>query len=131
MLKEDVCKYSIVIPCYNSGKWLAELISRIDATMSPRGETFEILLVNDASPGNTWEVIQQLVKRYPFVVGLDLLFNTGQYRATICGLEYANGELIIIMDDDLQHLPEEIPVLINAIRQRPELDCVMGIYVLK
>ena len=119
-------EYSIVIPCYRSGPWLEELVRRIDRTMSPAGRSFELLLVNDASPDETWTVIERLVREFPFVRGFDLQFNTGQFRATMCGLDQADGEFIVIMDDDLQHQPEDIPTLINALRQSPRLDCIMA-----
>src|SRR5262249_51435602 len=67
-------------------------------------------------------------ERTPCVRGIDLLFNAGQFRATICGLEQAQGPFLITMDDDGQHPPEEIPVLIHALRGRPDLDCVFGAY---
>jgi glycosyltransferase involved in cell wall biosynthesis len=126
-----MCTNSIVIPCYCSGPWLEELVRRIDLVMRRRGEPFEVVLVNDASPDDTWKTIQRLARRYDCVRGIDLLFNTGQFRATLCGLEQAAGELIVVMDDDLQHPPEEIPKLIDAIRRHPELDCVMGAYAAK
>jgi dolichol-phosphate mannosyltransferase/undecaprenyl-phosphate 4-deoxy-4-formamido-L-arabinose transferase len=121
-------QYSIVIPCYRSGKWLDELVSRISAAMSASGSAFEILLVNDASPDDTWQVICDLARRYTSVRGLDLQFNVGQYRATLCGLQHAQGRFLITMDDDLQHPPEELPRLISALAEHPEWDCVMGRY---
>ena len=123
-----MCKFSIVIPCYCSGDWLPELVERIDKTMRVYGESFEVILVNDASPDNTWHHIAELAQQYSFVHGVDLLFNTGQQRTTICGLERARGEYVILMDDDLQHLPEEIPRLIRAMQSETAPDCVMGIY---
>ena len=91
--------------------------------------SFEVILVNDASPDDeTWEAIRELVLAYPFVRGFDLLFNSGQFRATICGFEHAEGDLIVTMDDDLQHPPEELPRLLEALRTQPAVDCVMGAY---
>jgi dolichol-phosphate mannosyltransferase/undecaprenyl-phosphate 4-deoxy-4-formamido-L-arabinose transferase len=94
--------------------------------MANCGEPFEILLVNDASNDDTWPVIRRLAEANPRVQGLNLLFNVGQFRATICGMEHARGELILTMDDDLQQLPEDIPKLIRALRERPDVDCVIG-----
>ncbi len=119
---------SIVIPCYRSGRWLPELVERIIAAMDGLDLAYEIVLVNDASPDGTWNAIEQLVAEYPCVRGFDMLFNVGQFRATLCGLEHARGELIVTMDDDLQHPPEEIATLLEAIRARPEVDCVIGAY---
>lgn len=122
----DMCNYSIVIPCYCSGPWLTELVDRIDVVMRARNEPFEIVLVNDASPDNTWDVIREVARRYPCVRGIDLQFNTGQHRATLCGLEHTCGDLIILMDDDMQHLPEELPKLIDTMVELPDTDCVMA-----
>jgi len=121
-------RYSLVIPCYRSGLWLGELVARIAAVLVPRGQPFEVLLVNDASPDDTWETIERLAKAQDFVVGIDLLFRTGQFRATLCGFQHARGELIITLDDDLQHPPEEIPTLIEALESQPAWNCVAAEY---
>jgi dolichol-phosphate mannosyltransferase/undecaprenyl-phosphate 4-deoxy-4-formamido-L-arabinose transferase len=120
-------QYTIVIPCYRSENWLEELVSRVDIVMTSIGEPFELILVNDASPDNTWTEIQRVAKKYPFVRAFDMFTNVGQFRALLCGFEHARGQLIITMDDDLQHPPEEIPKLITALKAQPNLDCIMGI----
>ncbi len=104
------------------------MVGRIVAAMQITDLPFEVLLVNDASPDDTWKAIEQAVADHPTVRGFDMLFNVGQFRATMCGLEQARGELIVTMDDDLQHLPEDIPKLVEAIRGRPDVDCVIGAY---
>jgi dolichol-phosphate mannosyltransferase/undecaprenyl-phosphate 4-deoxy-4-formamido-L-arabinose transferase len=121
-----MCEYSIVIPCYRSGPWIDVLVDRIDTAMQPLGQTYEVILVNDASPDDTWPAIEQASRRHPTVRGIDLLFNVGQYQATICGFESARGRSIITMDDDLQHPPEQLPVLIRALEQRPDIDCIFA-----
>lgn len=126
-----MCEYSVVIPCYRSAAWLEELVERVVLQMSSGYEPFEIVLVNDASPDDTWNVITLLAKKYVQVRGFDMLFNTGQYRATLCGLDSAKGKVIVTMDDDLQHAPEDIPVLIEALRSDLDLDCIMGKYISK
>ena len=123
------CTYSIVVPCYRSGAWLEELVQRIQAVMQAQGEPFEILLVNDASPDDTtWPVIHELCQRDTALQGFDFLHNVGQLPAILCGLEHAQGQFVITMDDDFQHLPEDIPRLISAIKADPNLDCVVGGY---
>lgn len=119
-------QYSIVIPCYRSSPWLEELVDRVVAALEPDGAPFEILLVNDASPDETWEAIERLAGRHRCVRGFDMLANVGQFRATICGLEHARGEFVVTLDDDLQHAPEDIPRLIEALRARPDLDCIVA-----
>jgi len=123
--------YSIVVPCYSSGDWLAELVSRIQAVMEGNG-SFEIILVNDRSPdGKTWEAIMELAAKHESVMGIDLLYNVGQFKATLCGLDHARGNFIMTMDDDLQHPPEELTKLISAMHENPGVDCVMGVYSTK
>jgi len=82
------------------------LAARIQAALAPFGESFEVVLVNDASPDDvTWPKIEDLAERYSWIRGFDLLYNVGQFGAIVCGLEQARGEFIITMDDDLQHPP--------------------------
>ena len=127
----NVVKYSIVVPCYASGRWLCELVQRTAEVMK-RYSAFEIILVNDKSPdGETWSMIERLAREHPYVRGMDLLYNVGQFRATLCGMEYATGEYVITMDDDLQHPPEELPKLIEAMGLNSTMDCIMGRYKTK
>jgi len=72
--------------------------------------------VNDVSPDNSWEVVKGLAARYPFVRGVALAGNVGQHNATMAGLGHARGEVVVIMDDDLQHPPEAIAAMVDAIR---------------
>jgi glycosyltransferase involved in cell wall biosynthesis len=117
---------SIVVPCYRSGDWLERLAEQVSAALEPSGLRFELLLVNDASGDDTWDVIEQITSRYAFARGLDLLFNTGQYRTTMCGLQHARGELVVTMDDDLQQSPADILALVKLLQQDPSLDCVVA-----
>ncbi len=119
---------SVVIPCYTSSAWLPELVERLTASLDPVTERFEIVLVNDASPDDTWKTIADLAARYPQVRGIDLMRNVGQFSALMCGLESSTGELVVTMDDDLQHAPEDIPMLIAALEDDPETDAVIGRY---
>ncbi|MEZ6045045.1 MAG: glycosyltransferase [Planctomycetaceae bacterium] len=120
--------YSVVIPCYRSHAWLPELVNRLENVFRELGQSFEIILVNDASPDQTWATICKLADEKEFVKGIELLFNTGQFRATVCGLEHAQGEFVLTMDDDLQHIPEEIPKLIEKMNSSDQYDCVMGAF---
>ena len=122
-------KYSIVVPCYNSAPWLIELSSRIETVMMNEGESFELILINDASPDHkTWDVISELCSLHSWIIGVDMQFNTGQFKSLLAGLEITSGEFVITMDDDLQHPPEEIPKLIKTIKQHPSMDAVIGAY---
>lgn len=103
---------SIVVPVYNSEGSLRLLIQRLAAALPTFASAFEVILVNDASRDNSWQVIDQLVQEYAWVRGINLMRNYGQHNALLCGIRSANYELVITMDDDLQHPPEELHHLI-------------------
>ena len=86
--------------------------------MSAAGLTgrFELILVNDASPDGSWKVIQALTAQHGFVKGICLSRNFGQHNATMAGLNQAQGDIVVIMDDDLQHPPQTIMSLVTAVR---------------
>jgi len=125
---EKNTEYSIIIPVYKSGEWINELVSRIGVAMdSVAPGAFELILVNDCSPDViTWPAIKRNAEKHPWVRGFDLLYNVGQNRAIMCGLNQARGRFVLTMDDDLQHVPEELPKLIRAMREDEEVLCVMG-----
>lgn len=106
---------SIVIPVYKSADCLAALIAAIEAAVDALGLPYEVVLVNDASPDRTWEVIAALRESHPQVVGIDLRRNFGQDNAILTGLRYAGGRCVAIMDDDLQHDPRDLPALLAGI----------------
>ncbi len=106
---------SVVVPVYRSADCLPELVQRVHDALQPHFERFELILVNDASPDRSWPVISALADQHPFVVGLNLRKNVGQDNAIMAGLHQATGEAVIIMDDDLQHDPADIPRLVTAL----------------
>ena len=126
-MEKNQVVYSITIPVYNSEKTLPELIERLTRVMDEIGQTYEIILVNDASPDGAWEVIKQLKKKCPQIWAFNLMNNVGQFRALMCAFDNVHGEYVITMDDDLQNPPEEIPKLIEAINNSSDLDCVIGV----
>ena len=105
---------SIVSPVYGCCDCLEDLIDRIEAALSPLDETIEIILVDDASPDDAWRRIQELAATRPSVQGLRLARNFGQHYAIAAGIETARGEWVVVMDCDLQDVPEEIPKLLAA-----------------
>jgi glycosyltransferase involved in cell wall biosynthesis len=106
---------SVIVPCYRSVLTLDELVARIKAVLVSRGSSFEIVLVDDGSPDHTWQCIQRLVESDERVRGIRLRRNYGQHNALLAGIRDAVGETIVIMDDDLQHPPEEIPGLLTEL----------------
>lgn len=90
---------------------LQELCERVEMTLKPFGKSFELILVEDASPDGSWTEIEKLSLKYDFVKGIKLSRNFGQHYAITAGLDHSKGEWVIVMDCDLQDKPEEIPNL--------------------
>ena len=111
-------KLSIVIPVYNSSKIIDELIDRIINSINSLNlsDNFELILVNDFSLDNSWQKILYFAKKYPFIKGFNLDDNYGQHNAIMAGLNNAQGEFIITMDDDLQHSPEFFSTILNKLK---------------
>lgn len=118
---------SVVIPCYNSEKALDELFKRLFAQLSAMVERYEVICVNDGSRDATFAKLRQLSEQYPQLRAIDLMFNVGQFRTLMCGLEHARGRYVITMDDDLQHPPEELPKLYGALLENDDVDAVLGV----
>ncbi len=106
---------SVVIPVYRSQDCLEELVKRLTDVLNKLGKTYEIVLVNDCSPDNSWEKIVELCGIYDSIKGINLRRNFGQDCAIMAGLNNSSGKFIVIMDDDLQHDPADIPKLINGL----------------
>jgi glycosyltransferase involved in cell wall biosynthesis len=109
--------FSLVIPVYNSEASLIELHDRIAEIMLKISASYEIILVDDYSTDDSWKKLQTLHGSDNRVKIIHLQKNFGQANAILCGFTYANGEYIITLDDDLQHPPEEIPKLVNKIKE--------------
>ena len=106
-------KLSVVVPVYGCPAALSELSRRLCRVLQTLTSDYEIILVNDACPQNSWEIIKQLCAENSAIVGLELSRNFGQIKAILAGLEYSTGDWIIVMDCDLQDSPEEIPRLLK------------------
>lgn len=111
------CTLSIVIPVYRSAPILPKLVEAIAAEMQAEGLTgrFELILVNDCSPDNSWHVIRELAKANDFIKGITLRRNVGQHNAIMAGLHQVSGEYVVLMDDDLQHPPSAIADIVKAL----------------
>lgn len=103
---------SIVIPVYNGAETVPVLVERLSRVLPGAAGKYEVILVNDGSRDNSWVVVQDLQRQYPWVIGINLMRNYGQHNATLCGVRAARYEVTVTMDDDLQHPPEEIAVLL-------------------
>src|SRR5215831_2669366 len=110
---------SIVVPVYRSEPILPALAREVEAAARAQGleGRFELVLVNDSSPDGSWRVIRELAQRHGFIRGVNLRRNFGQHNATMAGLSQARGEIVIVMDDDLQHPPAQIAALVAEIEK--------------
>ncbi len=116
---------SVVIPVYRGEDTLEPLIERLGKVLPQVAETYEVLLVNDGSPDNSWVIIGNLARQYDWVRGISLMRNYGQENATLCGIRMARYDVIVTMDDDLQHCPEDLPKLISKLDEG--YDVVYGV----
>lgn len=109
---------SIVIPVYRSETIVPKLVAKVADAMHTLhlSNRFELVLVNDCSPDDSWKAITDNARLHPFVKGITLRRNFGQHNAVMAGLHYARGRYVILMDDDLQHPPESIGKLLEALR---------------
>ncbi len=121
--------YSVVVPVFNSEHTLDELYQRVRTVFETVvHEEFELILVDDSSRDNSYNVMKALRSADPRVRIVQMAKNFGQHPALLCGFSFAKGDFIITMDDDLQHPPEEIPKMIQAIQENPEVDVIIARY---
>jgi len=114
----DELALSVVVPVYRSAASVSALLQRLTAALDRLGSSYEIVLVEDCSPDDTWAAIE--AARLPYgdrVVAIQLMRNYGQHNALMCGLKQARGRVVVTMDDDLQNPPEEIPKLLTCLEQ--------------
>lgn len=117
---------SIVVPTYNSDGAVAALVAAVAEQTVAKGIETEMVIVDDRSPDATWSLLRDVAAEYPFVRGVRLQRNVGQMTATLCGISLARGDIVVTMDDDLQHPPSEIHKLCEGLEQNPEWDVVIG-----
>lgn len=108
---------SVVVPVYRGEKLVEPLVERLSKSLPTFAKKYEVILVNDGSPDGSWDVVERLAKKYKWVRGIRLMRNYGQHNATLCGVRLAQYDVIVTMDQDLQHPPEEIPVLLAELEK--------------
>lgn len=110
---EKIPLLSIISPVYGAEGVLDALVNRVSQAIKPFVHEFEIILVEDASPDHSWEELKDLAAGNPRVKALRLSRNFGQHYAITAGLDKAEGDWVVVMDCDLQDVPEEIPRLLQ------------------
>lgn len=109
---------SFVIPCYCSSQTIGKVVEEIDATMkSLSAYDYEIVLVNDCSPDDTYEVIRSLCAKRHDICGINLAGNFGQHAALMAGFHYVHGDVVVCLDDDGQTPAEEVGKLLAKIEE--------------
>jgi undecaprenyl-phosphate 4-deoxy-4-formamido-L-arabinose transferase len=106
---------SVVVPVFRSGAILEVLYQRLVPVLDQASTQWEVILVDDASGDGSFDAILRLRQADPRIKAVRLARNMGQHYATLCGLQRAQGDYVLTLDDDLQNPPEEIPAFLDAI----------------
>ena len=121
--------YSVVVPVYNSEHTLEELYRRLEKVFREViKEDFELILVDDGSKDRSFEVMTELRNKDQRVRIIQMARNFGQHPALLCGFAHVRGDFVVTMDDDLQHQPEELPKMVNVMRERDDVDAIIASY---
>ena len=108
-------KVSFVIPCYRSAKTIGGVVNEIESTMAQFAYKYEIILVNDSSPDDTFAVISALAEADGHITAVDLAKNFGQHAALMCGIRHSSGDILVCLDDDGQTPADEVGKLLEKI----------------
>lgn len=112
---------SIVIPVFREGLHLAETLKETIQTLDSLDMGYEVILVDDGSPDNTWKVISEQSQQFAAVKGIRLSRNFGKEAALAAGLQHASGDAVVVMDGDLQHPPALIPAMVGLWKEGAEV----------
>jgi glycosyltransferase involved in cell wall biosynthesis len=118
-------KVSFVVPIYNEKENIEVLCRSIGEAMDPLSHPYEIILVNDGSNDGSWKEIERLAETNKSLLGLDLVTNYGQSTALSAGIDKAGGELIVLMDGDMQNDPADVPMMLRILKEQ-DCDVVSG-----
>lgn len=116
---------SIVVPVYNSEQSIPLLVDSLTHTLTEINQPYEIILIDDGSKDGSWSVIRALAVQQPALQAITLMRNYGQHNAILCGIRAAQFNVIVTIDDDLQHPPDQIPILIRKLAEG--YDVVYGV----
>ncbi|MEO7157352.1 MAG: glycosyltransferase family 2 protein [Vicinamibacterales bacterium] len=115
---------SAVVPAYNSQQSLGQLVARLQPVLAAHADAYELIIVNDGSRDGTWDAIELLAREHEWIRPIDLMRNSGQHNALLCGIRHARFAVVVTMDDDLQNPPDQIPVMLAALGEG--VDVVYG-----
>jgi len=115
---------SAIVPAYNSQHSLPELVARLQPVLAAHAAAYELIVVNDGSRDGTWAVLESLALEHDWIRPIDLMRNSGQHNALLCGIREARFPVIVTLDDDLQNPPDQIPLMLAALTD--DVDVVYG-----
>jgi glycosyltransferase involved in cell wall biosynthesis len=115
--RTDTIDCSVVVPLYNESAVVQELYDRLTKTLAATGLYYQLIFIDDGSSDNTLQILKNIVAKDSKVVVVELRRNFGQTPALAAGFDVARGQIIISMDGDLQHLPEEIPAFLGKLNE--------------
>ena len=119
----NVPEISLVVPCHNEEQNLRPLVAAIHATMDPLNRDFEVIITDDCSTDNSWNVLKELAATDPRLRIQRFKFNCGESAASWAGMQMARGQYIATLDADLQNDPRDLPAMLEALKHA---DCVCG-----
>jgi dolichol-phosphate mannosyltransferase len=119
---------SIVIPVYNDEEVLHELHKRLKAVLPELASKHEILFIDDGSRDKSFSILKEIAKKDPFVRVIKLARNFGQQNSISAGMDHAKGDIIVLMDSDLQDRPEDIHLLLEAM-ERDDTDMAIAKWI--
>ncbi len=114
-------RYSVVIPVYKSANIVGDTIDQTVTFFEKHNLAYELILINDGSPDQSWDVLREKAGANPHLIAINFLRNYGQHTAVFCGLQHSSGDYVITIDDDLQNPPEEIIHLIEKAKAGHDL----------
>lgn len=124
-------KISLASPVYNESEKIQEFIHRAVKSLKSISDNIEIILVNDCSSDDTPIKVKEILPQYPFIKLLNLTKNSGQHIATAIALQHATGDLIFMMDSDLQVNPEHMIELYNFGKTNPNWDIISSMRLVR
>ena len=119
-------KLSVVTTLYKSAPYIQEFYERITAAAASITPNYELVFVNDGSPDNVLDLAQQLYDDDPHVVLIDLTRNYGHHKAAMTGLAHADGDLVMLIDVDLEEPPELLSAFYETLQENPQADVIYG-----
>lgn len=111
-------QFSVVVPVYNEEGCLGELVSRLRDVLGQLGDPYELIFVDDGSTDGSFDILQEAAEQDPRIRAIRFTRNFGQTPAIAAGIHHARGTYIVLLDGDLQNLPEDIPLLVRTIHEQ-------------